>query len=781
VDNKDKKPDNPFYLEAVATFGVPVRTCDHLHYMQAAGNYLDDYLTKFEEPDKRYGGAIPLRGTHGSGKTHLLSWLGRASERPRSAPTVLYAKADRASFFDLFSQMINQLPQERLQHLIGEGLQQLALETTGKAKMTADLKNRIHTPADVATLADEGNLDRQELLNVLSDRLERRMRENQVSPEIPRALLKVDSPTLGERAYQWLQGKRVDGLQDLGLAHHLGELAQDSEGSSVPDLAAIDALETIAALHQFANRPLVLLVDQLEVFVRDVDKERQKMLSSLIKKLMEHLGRQNALMFLAGTDDAWESLPRDVSPRLRDREPLRVGSLDLEETRILVEVFTNDTPRFCSDSITTIYQLSGGNTREIIRIGYQAFERLGGFLNKATREDLVASASASGTVADRERIALSMSDGILGTFGTVSLNLDVGGQITLDRLLLVGTKPTLALVTVKATDQLSEVQSARRVPAVVAYLEQTWPKLPLIVVTIGYSSSPVAELLGRAGAVIEFEEETFPGRLRARVVELLSQQEEKSKTEAQKQPPADAAVLQALQQLSSRIEQRNTSAPALVDPKLVDMLQRLSARLDDLEVGRRADVEKVAQTFSQRTLEHARPELEKRELRSKWDLLDALQSLEGVLHHGPDLWTERQIVRSILVANEAYLKLNYLDQLGGIYLDLISQEQSGSGETMRARGRLILEMRRVLRDRTLLDLMVTDPRKYSAFAAVAGCLLYVICLTTWRDSFGMRTDLVRLAWQGAAFGAFVGVYAFFMLNLMRRSRARKWGGPKQSS
>jgi hypothetical protein len=110
---------NPFYLEAVATYGVPVRTCDHLTYMRNAADLRDDYLRKFELLDERYGGAIPLRGAHGSGKTHLLSWLGLAKDWPRSAPTVVYAKADRASFFDLFSQMITQLPQERLQQLIG--------------------------------------------------------------------------------------------------------------------------------------------------------------------------------------------------------------------------------------------------------------------------------------------------------------------------------------------------------------------------------------------------------------------------------------------------------------------------------------------------------------------------------------------------------------------------------------------------------------------------------------------------------------------------------------
>jgi len=400
---------NPFFLEAVSIYGVPVRTCEHLQYMQTAAQQLDDYLISYEKQTTRYGGAVPLSGGHGSGKTHLLSWLGLARSRPRSQPTVLYAKVDRPSFFDLFSQLINQLPQIRLQELISEALQQLARESVGKAKITSDLQKRIKSADDLTKLSTEGNIDREELSRTLADRLFECMKKNQVPLEIARALLKVDSATLGERAYQWLQGKRVDGLEELGLAHYLGELAQDSQGSSVPELAGIDALETIAALHQFANRPLLILIDQLEVFVRGVDKERQQMLSSLIKKMIEQLSRQNTLAFMAGADDAWDTLPRDVSPRLRIREPLTVGRLTPDETRIFLEAFTSDTPRFSPESIATIHQLSGGNPREIIRIAYHAFKKLNGALNKAAREDLLTSATESGTVADREKLALSIA------------------------------------------------------------------------------------------------------------------------------------------------------------------------------------------------------------------------------------------------------------------------------------------------------------------------------------------------------------------------------------
>jgi hypothetical protein len=749
--------------------------------MRNAADLRDDYLRKFELLDERYGGAIPLRGAHGSGKTHLLSWLGLAKSWPRSAPTVVYAKVDRASFFDLFSQMITQLPQERLQQLIGEALQQLAIETAGKAKATEDLRSRILTPADVTTLADEGNLDRSELSAVLTGRLETQMKENQVSPEITRALMKVDSPTLGERAYQWLQGKRVDGLQDLGLSHYLGELAQDAQGSSVPDLAAIDALETIAALHQFANRPLILLVDQLEVFVRDVDKERRQMLASLIKKLMEQLGRQNALMFIAGTDDVWDALPRDVSPRLRVREPLPVGRLDDEETRIFLEAFTRDTPRFNTPSIRFIHHLSGGNPREIIRIAYQAFERLSGDLDRATYEDLVNCAAAAGTVADRQKNALAMADRVLGAFGQVSQNLAIDGGCRLDRLLMNGNSPSVALETLSATDQLSEVQSARQVPVVVGYLKRTWPGVPLIVVTVGYSSTPVAELLGQTGAVLEFEEETFSSRLQTCVVELLSSREKKDREEreAHNQPADSSYVVDALEKLSSRLAEREHPV-ASADPALVSLLQRVSSRLDALEVSRKAAADDVAESFTANTLEYARPELEKRELHTKWDLLDELDRLADAASDG-NYDRERQIIRGILVANEASLRLKYLDQLGGFYLDLIAQSRFASDpfRLVKAKRDLILEMRRLLRDRTVLDILLGDRQLYSLIGGAAtGCVYAVVVVIyasyhpeAWGDSNRLGRDL---AWQAPLAGLVFGLAMFYYLTLIRSQRAFHW-------
>src|SRR5712691_7296629 len=97
---------NPFYLEAVATYGVSIRTCEDLAYVRKALLELHGYLKSYPEPDRRYGGGIGLQGGHGAGKTHLLAWLAQKSQELKHIQgTPLYGKADSPSLFDLYKQI----------------------------------------------------------------------------------------------------------------------------------------------------------------------------------------------------------------------------------------------------------------------------------------------------------------------------------------------------------------------------------------------------------------------------------------------------------------------------------------------------------------------------------------------------------------------------------------------------------------------------------------------------------------------------------------------------
>ena len=77
----------------------------------------------------------------------------------------------------------------------------------------------------------------------------------------------MDDEDRGEAAFTWLRGESVSDSTKLGVAKSLFELAPTGQRSSA-DATAIDALESLAALFRLAERPLVIMVDQAEVFSR---------------------------------------------------------------------------------------------------------------------------------------------------------------------------------------------------------------------------------------------------------------------------------------------------------------------------------------------------------------------------------------------------------------------------------------------------------------------------------------------------------------------------------
>ncbi len=133
---------------------------------------LDAYLSHYPHPAKRYGGAIGVRGGHGSGKTHLAMWLGQRAEHITTINTqVLYAKADAPSLFAVYRQLVEQLPRFRIQEVIHQALLRVAEASTKRAVETEEPAQRIKSPGDLPVLYAENNLDPEQLFAELIERL----------------------------------------------------------------------------------------------------------------------------------------------------------------------------------------------------------------------------------------------------------------------------------------------------------------------------------------------------------------------------------------------------------------------------------------------------------------------------------------------------------------------------------------------------------------------------------------------------------------------------------
>ena len=344
-----------------------------------------------------------------------------------------------------------------------------------------------------------------------------------------------------------------------------------------------------------------------------------------------------------------------------------------------------------------IQSLSGGNPREILRIAHHAFRATAGSLDELTDAVLVKSAKRSGTVDDRERLAVLMADRVLGAQVGAQLlkNVAVADGLVLSRVLKLGGQAQLAVLVIKATDNLSEIDSARRVTEARKYLSQELPGTDLIVVSVGYSSKEVSQVLHSTATVLEFDEGRFASQLQAAI----------------------------LQSLSKKQNQADNLGPSPTD------LRNVNNQLDKLTVDRRKQDEELQTRIVERVGEASAPKVMARELRTRRQMLDELSDLDARLATSDKDFLlaadDREIMRSLLISNESYVKSDLFERLGDIYLDNATplRAETMNDETIKAvtrfRRDFIDRLRVVLRRSSILDRLLDRPVRSSILLSLA--------------------------------------------------------------
>src|SRR5262249_59605725 len=107
---------------------------------------------------------------------------------------------------------------------------------------------------------------------------------------------------------------------------------------------------------------------------------------------------------------------------------------------------------------------------------------------------------------------------------------------------------------------------------------------------------------------------------------------------------------------------RSPPASAPADPERRKWLERGSMWLDELGTERVAEYAQREQRFADATTVLAAPARKEQELKTRWDLVEALDRLEAALDAGVPEDQERGRMRAILVANETYRSDSILDQ-----------------------------------------------------------------------------------------------------------------------
>jgi hypothetical protein len=631
---------NPFPADPVATYGVPtIKTCDKLTSVLRAERELIDYLSAYAKEVSRYGGVVALAGAHGSGKTHLLLHLDKTG-RTFSSLRVgsVYVKPDAASLFSAYRKALEGIGRAGVIHLLDGARRALAKHYSDQTRITESISARIDEEADLSVLVEDGTVDADALENALDEALH----STGIPGDVIQAL-KLCETSSGEKAFQWLLGNDVSDPEVLGLSRPLRQTETSTSAISAEDSVAIDGLSLLSLLHRVAESPFVVLIDQFDILLpREVEG---KMLFPAITTFMESLKSQQALVFIAGSEAAWKRLPPDVWPRLRSRAPLPVGALSREEIAMLVDSLLDKSGQLSDEPLSTLDELTGGNPREVLAISHELFEKTDGHLNRATVEDVAESGRRSGTVEERARLALTLTDEVIADYGRVSRDVALPDGRNAERVVRQKGRVVVAILLVRASDSIDETAQARNLRDAIQSIRGTMTGAPVVAVTVGYTSAEVRALFKAAATVIPFDDRNYKAQLEAEMVRI------------------DSATEQPKQQ----------------DPQATAVLEKIAVRLDALENERRDQADKAQERFEKKAAKSALPDVKEREQKTLGQLLEELDVVEE-LATADDTRRERESIRSILINNEAYRNDRPLDELGGLYLDVINIGKGAIGD-----------------------------------------------------------------------------------------------------
>lgn len=357
-----------------------------------AEELVTEYVRGFGEDMLPRGLNASVRGEFGSGKTHLLSYVAgyaRGECRGRDLePAVLSASAMEASPVDWYRAAVGpQLAALDLERLVFDLYVEAAKVVAGGAPLTAGAVAHIEEdPLEVRTLIRRDLLNATSVEREMLSMLDRALPE--VAPEIRTALEGLLSES--KPCIRWLEGRDLSERESsvTGLPRAL-----DS------DRLAADAIVAIAAVHSHLGRPFLLLVDELEHFVRFDEGSGRKADVTWLKRLLERLEGCAAATFVAGHSTAWEGHP-DYLDRFTPEATVLLEPLSAEQVMEMVDRLSGDRGSFGPETGQAVADAAAGSIRGAISILYRLYEESEGFAGPL---DAGAVAAAADAATDRRR------------------------------------------------------------------------------------------------------------------------------------------------------------------------------------------------------------------------------------------------------------------------------------------------------------------------------------------------------------------------------------------
>lgn len=577
---------------------------------------LDAYLHVAPGGDDRRGSRAEIEGTgrvcmiegdYGSGKTHLaIKILDRVEEaRTRDGLDIhdFYLVAPDGTFLTLYTDLMSRV--------IGKD-EVLARVREFYADIVADSLHDWQFAGALVKQLQRGGVDPQLIVaqyglrqGALQEQMRLRLRSVTSDEVFSQGLMLLLEPELRDQVWAWLVGGTPgQALLEWGVKTTIGT-----------DVKAMEALGVIARLYGRSNRRLVLVLDEIEHVIMRWDRSDVGT-AQAFKTLLEVFHGAGAFLAVCGLPDVFAVLSKEtgridayVHPSLFDNDDVR-----LYVAKTLGRALgTRSLKPFSEDSFDYLVDVTGGLTRDVVRLCYEAYEEALATGDEITPRLIgkVAGRGAPGGGARRARAEISELLAQEGWPAQRQRVLD-GSATPVDFWIPVGENGRGVAVVVE--DSVFEEGQAAHLAARLRVIVTAAPGREMLLVLVGYLRNELRQQLADAlvgGALLVYNPHfpqsfasSFPGTLRAVVnrvgpvrastpdvlvpaAEILSLRAETDRMARQQ-----GYTLQLVQELVGRTEELSSGLSFIQDlPGRLSQLERsvdeLGGKADPPQAGRR--------------------------------------------------------------------------------------------------------------------------------------------------------------------------------------------------
>jgi len=317
---------------------------------------------------------VLIFGKYGQGKTHTLRYIKTHINSERKDEAIaIYIPTPGNSFIEFYRNIIMEIGRDTILQYAKEFAGSIYF--TYAKRLISDVNKGILSRSDFPFHLTNPEIVRSNIRRVLREIAGTDL------PDFPAVIIQLPDKSKEEIAWKWLCAHRMS----------LSELRQLEVTTSIDsDSVAVSALTSlINILHQIGYEVVFILVDELEIFVEQLDEKSRRTFTSHLRDFIDR-NPEGLCLFFACAAEVERELKTAVIPALISRIPpgneVTLENLSKEEVIQFIidyldtsritepraknskKLFIEQLKPFKPDAIPKILEHSGGDIRKIMRI-----------------------------------------------------------------------------------------------------------------------------------------------------------------------------------------------------------------------------------------------------------------------------------------------------------------------------------------------------------------------------------------------------------------------------